>query len=214
MFFPVGESFLEFQLVRRSRDSKLVSQRVAFVVDDDLLARTSFSHCLSAHFSRSLSLSLFLSLCPCLFLSALISPLTYPPVSSVRASNISPKVLRAPKINRFCQAVGLSSIILPASLSCSHHRPHFCDFFRWLRSSPRRNTRRLGCSLPHANLPRVTSSTNAYIVPVAQMMYCYLAIAGLHRSHIQIAYFSSRYVRVSIYTSPYPHRAKKRILVL
>lgn len=46
----------------------------------------------------------------------------------IQASEDQYEGLRGPKIISLCRAVGLSSFILPASLSCSHHQPFFCDF--------------------------------------------------------------------------------------
>lgn len=77
-------------------------------------------------------------------------------------------------------------------------------------------TRRSGCKLlfSHANLIAFsTSFTNAFANPVAQNeSNCYFAIAEncIGLSHASCILYSSRYIRVSIYTSPYPHRAKTR----
>lgn len=76
----------------------------------------------------------------------------------------------------FCRTVGLSSFILPPSLSCSHRQLFFCDFLHWLRSSLWRSNATLRMYLPfhkrEIHIAFSTSFTNVWLRHpcVAQMI--------------------------------------------
>lgn len=207
VFFPVGEKLLrKFQLVRRSLYDSTCTQRVAFVTVDDLLARTLFlSRSLSCYFLFILFLAsscLYLHL----FLSVVI--LLFTIHRSFQASENQFEPLRDPKINSLCRAVGLSSFILPASLSCSHRQPFFCDFLHCFDHP---------CDAQDVSSLR-TRVSSRFLHPSRTRFpinesNCYFTIAELHRSdtcelHIIFVSFECRFI---------PHRtpiALKRVLVL
>lgn len=210
-------------MVRRSLYNSTCTQRVAFVAVDDPSRVYSLSFSLSF---TVLPLS-FHTLCLCLFLAFFVSVYVY--VLSVvihssllrirRFSQVSKdqtEALRGPKINSlYAEPLAFPHLFCPPRYLALIVSRSSATFLRWLRSSLRRNDATLRMYPPFARKSHHASSTsftNAFAIPVAQtnLIATLRSQNCIGLTHASCILYSSRYIRVSIYTSPYPRRAKTR----
>lgn len=156
MFFPLlAKAFWNLNWLELAL-SPTCTQSVAFVADDDLLARilflslscyflfTLFGSSVSVFFYFSLSFSLYI------FLTAVISSL-------LCIHQCFKRAIRIPSCSEkdsFCRAVGLSSFILPSRyLALIVSRSSMTFYVGFDHPLRRSNARHSGCTFPpHANL--------------------------------------------------------------
>lgn len=212
-FSPVGESFLEFELVGARAQPNLYTEPLLSSPVTTFSRVHSFSRCL-ATFYLCFLLSLFLSFFVYL-LTAVISSLLCIHQSFKRTNEQDQsEFLRAPRHDSFCRAIGLSSFILPPrylALVVSHSS---ATFYVGFDHPLRRSNATLRMYFPYAREShRVsTSFTNAFAVPVdTDDLNATLRSQDCVGLTLQVAYYPSR-VRssVDLYLTVPPIRAKTR----